>query len=139
MVSVKHTDLYLDVLLELNYDFGDVFILEGLIVISEIKAGVNVSWNLHGKQMAKDLTHFLGEHSKDVIYISNRINSYSVVALDWVKFFKNSYTIKAYYIISDKPNSKFNIMIENLFFNNKIKTFDSLHMAINWSKKGAIY
>jgi hypothetical protein len=132
--SVKEIELYNDVLMELNYDFGDIFIFEGFIV-SEIKDGVNVTWKYHGKRIVEDVTHFLGTDGCDLVYISNRMYSYSVVALDWVKFFASNHTLKAYYIVSDKPNSKLNIMIENLFFNNRIKKFDSLLAAVNWCHK----
>lgn len=137
MVSVKDTVLYKDVLLELNYDFGDVYIFEGCIV-SEIKAGVNVNWKEHGKPIVDDVTHFLGGDGKDLVYISNRINSYAVVALDWIKFFKASYSLRGYYVVSDKPSSMLNIMIENLFFNNRIKTFSCLYAAVNYCKTGVI-
>lgn len=137
MKSIKETELYYEVLMELNYDFGDVYIFEGFVV-SEIKDGVNVTWKYHGKRIVEDVTHFLGTNGKDIVYISNRVYSYSVVALDWVKFFSSDHTLRAYYIVSNKPNSKLNIMIENLFFNNRIKTFNSLYSAVNWCRKGEL-
>ena len=135
MVSVKQSDLYSDVLKELNYSFGDVFIFNGF-VITEIKQGVNVSWENHAKVMAEDVSCYLGTDGSDIVYISNRINSYAVMAADWLKFFKNNYLLKAYYIVSSSSQSKLNLLVENLFFKNKIKSFDSLYSAVNWAKKG---
>ncbi len=135
MQSVKQTALYSEVLKELNYPFGDVFIFSGF-VISEMKSGVNVSWKNHAKLIVDDVSCFLGTDGSDVVYISNRINSYAVMAVDWLKFFKSNYHLKAYYIVSDSPTSRINLMVENLFFNNKIKSFTSLFEAINWAKKG---
>ncbi len=137
MVSVKETALYSEVRKELNYPFGDVFIFSGF-VISEIKSGVNVTWQHHAKRIVDDVSCYLGTDGSDVIYISNRINSYAVMAVDWLKFFKSNYYLKAYYIVSDSPTSKIGIMVENLFFNNKIKSFNSLFEAVNWAKKGIV-
>ena len=137
MKSIKETELYHEVLMELNYDFGDVFIFE-TFVVSEIKNGINVTWTNHGKRIVDDVVHFLGTDGKDIVYISNRVHSYSVVALDWVKFFSSNYTLKGYYIVSESPSSRLNIMIENLFFNNKIKTFNSLYSAVNWCRKAEV-
>lgn len=137
MVSVKQTALYSEVLKELNYPFGDVFIFNGF-VISEIKNGMNISWKNHGKLITEDISCYLGTDGSDIIYISNRVNSYAVMAVDWLKFFKSNYYLKAYFIVSDSPSSKINVLIENLFFNNKIKSFNSLFEAVNWAKKGSL-
>ncbi len=135
MVSVKETDLYSEVLKEINYSFGTVYIFNGY-VISEINKGLSFNWKDHGKVIVDDVVCFLGTDGSELIYISNRINSYSVVASDWLKYFKNSYSLKEYYIVSETKTSKLGLMVENLFFNNKIKKFNSLHAAINWIKKG---
>jgi hypothetical protein len=134
-MSVKQTELYPEVLKELNYSFGDVFIFNGF-VISEIKSGINLNWKNHGKLIVEDISCYLGTDGSDLVYISNRINSYAVMAVDWLKFFKNNYYLKAYYIVSSSPSSKLNLLVENLFFNSKIQSFNSLFEAVNWAKKG---
>lgn len=134
MISVTETDIYKDLLKEFNYPFGDVFIFDGFVV-AEIKKDIVFSWKDHAKQMVGDVTSFLGSDGEDIIYISNRINSYSVVALDWLKFFKYQYTLKGYYIVNKNPISKMNLMIEQIFFKNKIKHFNSIYTAINWVEK----
>ena len=134
MTSVRQTKLYSEVLKELNYPFGDIFIFKGFVV-SEIKQGITVSWKKHAKHFVQDIAYYLGTDGKDVVYISNRINSYSVKAADWLKFFKSDYSMKAYAVVSNSPMSKMNVMVENLFFSNKIKSFDSLSDAIKWAKK----
>ncbi|MFV9550650.1 hypothetical protein [Algibacter sp. PT7-4] len=135
MISVKDANLNSKILKELNYSFADVFIFDGF-VISEIKRGVNFNWNDHASKIVEDVACFLGKDGKDVIYISNRINSYAVVAVDWFKFFKNNYFLKNYFVVSNKSGSKLNLMIESLFFKDKIKSFNSLYTAVNWVKKG---
>ena len=131
MKSVKQTDLYPKVLKELNYSFADVFIFDGFI-ISEIKQGVNFSWNNHAKYIVDDITCFLGTDGTELIYISNRIHSYSVVAIDWLKFFKQQYGLKGYYVVSNSQMSKLNLLVEQLFFKEKIMHFDSLFSAVHW-------
>lgn len=137
MISVKQTNLYSEVLKELNYSFGNVFIFNGFIV-SEMNQGINVSWSNHAKQIVEDVSCYLGTDGSDIIYISNRINSYAVMAADWLKFFKSNYYLKAYYIVSNKPTSKISLVVENLFFKNKIENFNSLYEAVNWAKKGIV-
>tara|TARA_R110002049_G_scaffold302258_1_gene494947 strand:+ start:1379 stop:1828 length:450 start_codon:yes stop_codon:yes gene_type:complete len=133
VISVKQTDLYAELLKELNYPFGDVFIFSGF-VISEIKQGVNFSWNNHGKCITEDVSCFLGTDGRDIVYISNRINSYAVVALDWLAFFKNHYLLRGYYIVSDSKFGQLNMLIEALFFNSKIKNFNSIYEAVDRAK-----
>lgn len=137
MKSIKETNLYKEVKKELNYPFGNVFIFEGFVV-SEINRGINFSWENHGKVIVDDVSCYLGTEGNELIYISNRINSYSVVASDWLKFFKNNYTLKGYFIISENNIGVLNSMIENLFFNNKIKRFNTIEAAINSIKTGLI-
>lgn len=134
MISIRETDLYNEVLKEFNYSFGNVFVFEGFVV-SEMNRGVVVSWE-NAKLIIDDVVSSLNTRGEDLIYITNRINSYSVVAADWLKFFKQSYSLKAYCIVSDNKMSSLNLMIEKLFFQNKIKHFSNLYAAINFVKKG---
>lgn len=137
MESVKHTYLYSEVIKELNYPFGDIFIFNGFI-ISEINQGVTITWKDHAKQIVDDVSYYLGTDGSDLVYISNRINSYAVAPADWLKFFKSNYSLKGYYIVSYRSSSKINLIMENLFFNNNIKNFNSLFEAVNWAKKGNV-
>lgn len=137
MISVKETELYHSVLKEFNYSFGNVFVFHGFVV-SEFKHGINISWNNHAKYMVEDIACFLGSNGDEIIYISNRINSYSLVALDWQKFFKHQYALKGYYVVSKSQSSKLNLLIEQLFFRNKIKHFDSIYAAVNWVRSDSL-
>jgi hypothetical protein len=132
--SVKQTDLYQEVLKEFNYSFGTVYIFNGFVV-SEINQGVNFSWNNHAKPIIEDVACYLGTDGRDIVYISNRINSYAVVALDWLKFFKNNYYLRGYYVVSSNNIGYLNLLIEELFFKNKIKNFDSIYAAVNTAKQ----
>ena len=137
MISVKETNLYSDVIKELNYPFGNVFTFEGY-VISEINRGVTLNWEDHAKVITEDISCFLGTDGSDLIYISHRINSYSVIPYDWLKIFKGSYHLKGYFIVSENKLRILNSLVESLFFNSKIKRFNNLYTAINSIKTGVI-
>ncbi|MFG6687662.1 hypothetical protein ACGK9U_13840 [Mariniflexile sp. HNIBRBA6329] len=137
MESIKETDLYSEVLKELNYPFGNVFIFDGYVV-SEINRGVILNWEDHAKVITEDISCFLGTDGSDLIYISHRINSYSVIPYDWLKFFKNNYQLKGYFIVSENKLRILNSLVESLFFNSQIKCFNNLHTAINSIKTGVI-
>lgn len=136
MISVKDTSLYSEVIKEFNYSFGDVFVFKGF-VISEINEGETIDWK-SAKQIIDDVTLMLNTKGEDIVYISNRVNSYSVVATDWLKFFRQSYSLKAYFIVSENKAGILNSTIEKLFFNQKMKHFESLYTAVNFVKKGLI-
>lgn len=129
MKSIKQTNLYSQVLKEFNYPFGDIFIFNN-VVVSEIKPGIVFTWDNHAKQITEDVFDFLGSDGSDLIYVSNRIHSYSVMATDWLKFFKNNYALKGYYVVGYHKNSIINSVFENLFFNSKIRKFTSIDDAM---------
>ncbi len=137
MLSIRQTELFSEVIKELNYPFGNVFICKGFLV-SEINEAVIFNWEDCGKVIVEDVSSFLGTDGKDLVYIYHRINSYSVVAADWVKFFKNAYTLKAYCIVSNSKLGVMNYMVEKLFFSKKIKRFNSIFEAINWVRNNMI-
>ena len=134
MKSIKESHLYSQVLKEFNYDFADVFVFNN-IVVSEIKADVILTWDNHAKLIAKDVFAFLGSDGSDIIYISNRIHSYNVVATDWLKFFKNNYSLKAYYVVGNQKHSFINTLFENLFCKSTIKEFTSIEVALEMARE----
>ncbi|MDD7884827.1 hypothetical protein [Flavivirga sp. 57AJ16] len=137
MVSIKDTSLYSEVIKEFNHSFGDMFVFQGYMVV-EIKEGIVVNWEDHVKVLSTDIKKFAGNKGRDFILISNRINSYSVIASDWLKFFGNGYNLKDYLIVSNEKTANLGVMTENLFFNKKIKKFNSLYTAVNYVKSGLI-
>lgn len=137
MISLKETNLYSEVIKEFTYPFGNIFIFNGFVV-SEINQGQIINWNNQAKIIVDDVSDFLGTNGEDIIYISNRINSYSVVAIDWLKFFNLQYSLKAYCIVSENKIGILNSMIEKLFFTKRIKHFNNLFEAVNFVKKGVI-
>ncbi|WP_405296392.1 hypothetical protein [Algibacter sp. Ld11] len=136
MVKIVDTIFYSRVLKELNYSFGDFYIFEKFIV-SEIKEGVNFDYS-NARKIINDVCDFLGtQNGEKINFISNRVNSYSVVASDWLKFYKNSYRLKSYIVVSDSPRLS-NSTIEKLFFKGTIKHFKELDVAINFVENDMI-
>ncbi len=133
MLSLKETRFYNDVLKEINYPFADIYIFEGY-VISEIKEGVVFSWEDHAKRIVSDVHEYTKNDGSDIVYLSHRINSYSLKPMDWLYFYKNSFNLKGYGVIGYSSFSFFNTVVENLFFNKKIRRFNELETAIQWAK-----
>lgn len=134
MKSVKHTKLYKEALIELNYDYANVFVFDGF-VIKEIAEGLVYNWDDYGERIAKDVSDYLETKGDNLVYISHRINNYSVKATDWMKFYSLNYELKGYAVVGYKPNSFLTTVIENLFLKNKIKRFNNLIDAVNWVKQ----
>tara|TARA_R110002050_G_scaffold74772_5_gene160187 strand:+ start:5047 stop:5460 length:414 start_codon:yes stop_codon:yes gene_type:complete len=132
---VKSTALYNEILKELNYPFGNIFIFKGFIV-AEINEGVNYTWENHARLVTEDVCCYLGTDGSDLIYISNRIRSYSVDASGWSTFYNKKFALKGYYIVSNNKLGKLAVKIENLFLKIKIKHFNDLFIAINFVKTG---
>lgn len=137
MKPLKETHYYKDVVKEFNYPFADIYAFDGF-VISEIKEGINFTWEEHAQVIIDDIVGYFDTNGNDIIYISHRIHSYSVMASDWVKFFKHSYSLKNYGVIGYNNTSFLNSMIENLFFKNKIKSFTDLDIAMDWATNIAL-
>lgn len=133
MLSLKETRFYNDVLKEINYPFADIYVFEGY-VISEIKEGVVFSWEDHAKRIVSDVHEYTKNDGSDIVYLSHRINSYSLKPMDWLYFYKNSFNLKGYGVIGYSSFSFFNTVVENLFFNKKIRRFNELETAIQWAK-----
>lgn len=132
MVSIRQTSLYNSVIKELNYPFATIFLCDGFI-ISEINQGVDFSWDDHAEQVSQDIASYYGTDGHDLILISNRIHSYAVAPADWFKFFKHNYKLKGYAIVGYGKFTFINAMIENLFFDKKIKRFSDINAALDWA------
>ena len=133
MESIKDTHFYHDAIQVLSYPFGTFYLFETFIV-SEIDKDVVFTWEGHAKQVVEEISDLYDQNGKDLVYISHRINPYSVVPSDWLKFFKYSYSLKGYGVVSYNPKGILNTMLEKLFMRSKIQSFDNLSEAISWAK-----
>ncbi len=134
MRPLRETDYYKEAFQELNYPFGTFYLFESFVV-AEIKKDVVFSWKAHAKPLVEELTNLYEQKGHDIVYISNRINPYSVVPSDWIHFFRHSYGLKGYAVVDSKPVGKRNSILEKIFMRSHMKTFTNLENAILWAKE----
>jgi hypothetical protein len=113
-----------------EYEFGVFYFFDGL-VISEMSEGATFDWD-KAKKIISVAYEILGK-DKPVAYISNRIHDYSVVPTDWLKFYKNRHHLEFYSIVAYNKSGLASVILEKMFFRNKIKQFSDLEDAVQWS------
>jgi len=125
------SDLIKDIQDVHSTDHGNYYFFENY-VISEINQGV--TYNLETAQELIQL--IIGHYGREasINLISNRVNNYSIVPTDWIKFQKSEYgtMLNSYSIVTYNDSSELNIMIEKLFLNIKVNHFNDVHHALNW-------
>lgn len=132
MKRIKEYHFYKKPLHILNYDFGDFYLYDTFIV-GEVKEDVVISWEAQGKFLVDEFLSIYQDKSQDLIYISHRINDYSVVPSDWLKFKNHDVKFRGYGIVSYTKRGFFNGMLEKVFMP-KLQTFTSLKEALVWAK-----
>ncbi len=132
MNSLKDSPYYHEAFNEIVYDFGTFYLFDTCIV-AEINEGVVFTWDNHAKGAVKDILDLYDSDGRNIIYISNRINNYSVMPSDWVKFFKNNFRMKGYAMVNYTKSGHVNSLLEKLFVPMS-KRFSSIDQAIRWAK-----
>ncbi|WP_179337980.1 hypothetical protein [Winogradskyella ludwigii] len=132
MLSIKNTELNNEVLKEINYSFGNIFIFDGFVV-SEINEGVSFSWEEHAKKITEDVSEFAKSKGDDLVLISHRIHSYSVKPTGWLQFFRSRLNLKGYCIVCYTGAGLANTVIEKLFFKKRIRHFSTIESAVQWA------
>ncbi|MBR9854063.1 MAG: hypothetical protein GYB37_05710 [Algicola sp.] len=130
MQSVRELEFFKNIRESREYEFGIFFFFEGL-VISEMKEGAIFNWAIAEKIIAAAY-QVLGK-DKPIAYISNRINDYSVVPTDWLKFYKHRHQLEFYSIVAYNKSGLASVVLERMFFRNKIRQFSDLDNAIKFS------
>jgi len=100
-------------------------------IVSEIHEGVHFDWKRVKIISDLMLTHY--SKQKKIIYLSNRVNSYSIEPQSWLKFDKKYSLVSATGIITYDKKGSISIVLERLFSKEKIKTFRGLKDAIAWA------
>ncbi|RRQ49955.1 hypothetical protein DZC72_05060 [Maribacter algicola] len=113
-----------------EFEFGVFYYFDGL-VISEINEGVVFDWNM-AKRAVAAAKEIFGEE-KPIAYISNRINSYTVVPTEWLKFYKNRHQLSYYSVVGSTQGSFASIVLEKMFFKESLRQFNDLEAAVAWS------
>lgn len=128
--TVREIDYFKNIREIRECDFGVFYFFDGL-VISEIKEGVVFNWYMAKKII--DIAYEIIGKDKPIAYISNRINDYSVVPTDWLKFYKNRHKLEFYSVVAYNKGGLSSIVLEKMFFKNNIRQFSDLENAIKWS------
>lgn len=111
------------------YDLGyaEAFIFDDFL-INQIREGVTIT-TAHNKKLYEVITrHF---KKKPVVYISNRIHSYSVDPLTYIETSK-IHNLLAMAIVTDNESFKKSAKFESKFYNKPFAIFDTLSEAITW-------
>lgn len=99
-------------------------------VISEINEHALFNWE-EAEEILEIAKEFYGDISGKS-YISNRVNPYSVVPTDWLKFFKKNLWFSRYAIVTYTPKTWTNALMEKMFVRMSMRRFKDLEEAIDW-------
>ncbi|MCL6266752.1 hypothetical protein [Flagellimonas myxillae] len=130
MRSVRDIEFFRNIREIREYEFGIFYFFDGLVV-SEVKEDVVFNWNMAKK--AIDAAYEIIGREKPIAYISNRINNYSVVPTDWIKFYTHRNQLEFYSVVAHNKSGLASLILERMFFKNSIRQFSDLETAINWS------
>lgn len=130
MQSVKDLEFFKNIQEIREYEFGIFYFFDGL-VISEMNEGEIFDWSIAEKII--EVAYLVLGRDKPIAYISNRIHEYSVVPTDWLKFYKRRHQLELYSIVAYNKSGLTSVVLERMFFRNKIRQFSCLENAIKWS------
>ncbi len=115
---------------EVTFSFGDFFFFKNFIV-AEIYEGVHFSWDKVLK-LVKEIYKHYGDDFK-IAYISNRVNSYSIEPVTWMRLRKEGHIfVTAIAIVSYTELAVKMATLEKVFASASLKRCNSLAEAINW-------
>lgn len=117
---------------KLEIPFGNFYIFEKFVV-GEVHDGVSFSYK-DANILLNAVENYFGKDDLEMSYISNRVNSYSVYPLDWLKFYNSKYTnkLKKVAYVSYTKVSATNVILESFYLTKKTKRFTSLDEAVIW-------
>jgi|SRR6056297_507384 len=130
MKRVKELSYFKNIREVREFEFGTFYFFD-VLVISEINKGVLFQWKM-AEKVVKAAKQFYGDN-KPIVYISNRIHSYTVVPTDWIKFYKNRHDLAYYSVVGSTTGSLPSTLLEKMFFKGSLQKFQDLEDAIAWS------
>jgi hypothetical protein len=112
------------------YDLGysQVFIFQNYL-INQIKEGVMVNQD-HVKVLRQTIKENFGD--RKMVYISNRVESYSVDPLVYPEV-SRIHNLVGMAIVTNTPVNKRNAESEEMFYNKEFKVFATLEESIIWA------
>ncbi|HCY82643.1 MAG TPA: hypothetical protein DHV22_14155 [Xanthomarina gelatinilytica] len=111
-----------------NYPETEIFVFDEFL-ICQIREGAEIHPEYNNKLNEVIQKHFSG---KNMVYISNRVNSYSVNPLTYVHTEKIP-NLLAIAMIPETELMKKNAKFERDFFDKPYEIFDNLSKAIEWA------
>ena len=111
----------------LTFDFCDITVYDNYIVVV-MKEGVNITPDYNSVLLEIANTYF---SDKPFIYITHRINSYSVDPKIYYETSKIK-TLKGFAVVTKNYKAKVNAQIEQRFFSKPYKIFKNLEDAEKW-------
>ncbi len=113
----------------LKTKIGTVYFYENFVIV-EANEGALLSYSTSFQILLKGLQIM---KNRPLVYIANRINSYSVNPTDF-KYLESVPTLKGIALVHHTEESKVNAYYESTFFNKPIESFDSLEDAYYWAQ-----
>ncbi|WP_235841580.1 hypothetical protein [Confluentibacter sediminis] len=114
------------------YDIGhaEVFVFDHFI-IKQVKEGQSSDL-----LNTSELETIVKEHfeNKNMVYISNRVNSYSVNPLVYKEFEKIPNLI-AIAVVPHSNSMRLSAELESKFFNKPFEIFENLNTAVSWANR----
>ncbi len=117
---------------EIKLPFGNFYFFDS-IVIAELNEGVHFDWQ-RVKIISDLMVSHYGKNAK-IVYISNRVNSYSIEPQGWIKFDKKYHLFKSTGIVAYDNSGGISVVLERLFAKESINRFRSLKEAVDWALK----
>lgn len=117
---------------EIKLPFGNFYLFDR-IVVSELNEGIHFDW-----KRVKILSDIIVRHygnEKKLVYISNRVNSYSIEPQLWVKFEKKYNLFISAGIVAYDKSGGLSVVLERLFSKESINRFRFLKEAMDWAIK----
>jgi hypothetical protein len=112
----------------LTFDFCEMTIYDKYVVVV-MKEGVNITPGHNNVLIDVTKIYF---SKKSFVYITHRINSYSVDPQIYLETAKIE-NLKGFAVVSKNYKAKVNAQIEKMFFNKPFEIFTNLENAFSWA------
>ncbi|XLS27595.1 hypothetical protein ACJD0Z_10340 [Flavobacteriaceae bacterium M23B6Z8] len=113
-----------------TFSFGKMYFFEHMMV-SEFKEGILFTYD-HAVEFIDKAEAYYGSEKK-LVYISNRVNSYSVDPVDWIKLGFSYKNLLAIGVVNYTFFKKKVFYVEKMFCRKPMKSFSSLNEAVDWA------
>ena len=136
MISIEHSVFKNLILKKLEFNFGNVYLLEDSVV-SELNEGV-IGTSHEVYQVLDKALEYYEQHNvvKHRVWIANRTLKYSVNPMEWIRLKKMANTYLCGYCVVDDSNNGFQkAILESRFVPINFKSVETLDEAFKWTAK----